>query len=167
MNISKRKIMPYSAALILMLSVLINAAFAGGPIALFNKTPIVYPSAGANITLNYDQGSLGSRSNATADALVNQSIAFWNDVSTATVNMTQGSDIPADVTASNYTTYDGKYSDGINPIIYDTDGSIIDTFLGAGLKIVCWGSRDRLILQVVLMPVSTPKVVRSSMVIFQ
>ena len=73
MNLSRHKIMRFSSVFVLMLSVFVSTVFAGGPISLFNKTPTVYPSGGTNITLNYDQGNLGSRSNATADALVNQS----------------------------------------------------------------------------------------------
>jgi hypothetical protein len=39
-----------------------------------------------------------------------------------------------DVGSGNYTTYYGKYSDGLNPVIYDTNGSVIDTVLGSGQK---------------------------------
>ena len=122
------------AVFALTLLVCMNAAFAGGPLSLYSNTPIVYPNSGNNIILNYDQGNLGSRSNATADALVNQSISLWNNVSTATVSMSQGSDIPADVTTANLSTYFNNFSDGINPVIYDNDGSIIDSVLGAGAK---------------------------------
>ena len=34
------------------------------------------------------------------------------------------------MTAANYTNYIGKYADGLNPVIYDTDGSIIDALSG-------------------------------------
>jgi len=112
----------------------VNAGYAGGPLSLFSNAPVVYPNGGTNIVLNYDRGDLGSRDNATADALVNQSIALWNSVNTSTLNMTQGSDIPVDVIASNYSTYANDFSDGINPVIYDDDGSIIDSVLGAGMK---------------------------------
>jgi len=36
------------------------------------------------------------------------------------------------VTTANYSTYFSAFTDGINPVIYDSDGSIIDTLLGTG-----------------------------------
>lgn len=39
-----------------------------------------------------------------------------------------------DVTIRNYTTYYNNHSNGLNPVIYDTDGSIIDSLLGIEAK---------------------------------
>jgi hypothetical protein len=114
------------------------AALAGGPLAscLDTHGPIKYSGAGT-ITLRYDAatptGALGAgRTKAQADAIVNNAIALWNNVPTATVTLSRGTDLPVDVTSANYTTYYGNYNDGINPVIYDTNGTIIDTDLGVG-----------------------------------
>jgi hypothetical protein len=115
----------------------IATAHAGGPLDLggaAGHTPVTYTNGGQGITINYDQGGLGSRSKAQADALIDQAIGLWNNVPTATVTLTRGADLPIDVTVANYSTYLGHYSDGINPIIYDTDGSITDALLGVGSK---------------------------------
>ncbi|MDH5232026.1 MAG: matrixin family metalloprotease, partial [Gammaproteobacteria bacterium] len=126
------------ALLILGLLSFITFTWAGGPLYIAGsdgQTPITYPAGGANITINYDLGNLGARyTNAQADAIVDNAIALWNNVSTSTVNLSKGSDMPVDVTAANIDTYYNAFSDGLNPIVYDTDGSIIDLKLGSGAK---------------------------------
>ncbi len=118
--------------LILIAILLTNIAQAGGPIGVTNNKAIKYPSGGKNIILNYDKGNLGSRSNNTADSIVNQSISLWNNVSTSTVNLGQGNDLPMDITRANFNNYLGKYSDGINPVVFDSDGTIINALFGSG-----------------------------------
>ena len=121
-----------AAGLLLSLSA---PAFAGGPLSVCSNVPTKYAGAGT-VTLNYDGGSatLGSRTKAQADALVTESVSLWTNVATATVSLARGSDLPVDVNASNYSTYLSNFSDGLNPVIYDTDGSIIDTLYGSGAK---------------------------------
>ncbi|BBJ22708.1 fibronectin type III domain-containing protein [Candidatus Nitrotoga sp. AM1P] len=86
------------------------------------------------MSLNYDQGILGSRTKAQADALVTEAVSLWTNVTTSTVALTRGPDLPVDVTSSNYSTFLSNFSDGLNPVIYDTDGSIIDSMFGVGAK---------------------------------
>jgi len=107
--------------------------WAGGPLNVCSGTPIKYPGAGT-VTLNYDQGNLGSRTNAQAGALVTDSVSLWTNVTTSTVSLLRGTDLPVDVTTANYTRYLDNYSDGLNPIIYDTDGSITDALFGVNAK---------------------------------
>lgn len=83
------------------------------------------------VALNYDQGNLGSRTNAQAAAIVDNARALWNNVSTATVTINRGADLPADVTAANFAAYRSS-GDGLNPVIYDNDGALIDNALGVG-----------------------------------
>ena len=110
------------------------AASAGGPLGVCSAgTQIKYPGAGS-VTFNYDRGTLGTRSNAAAATIVNNAIAMWNNVATATVTLTRGADLPVDVTTANMNTYlgNGTFGDGINPVVYDTDGTITDAMLGSG-----------------------------------
>jgi hypothetical protein len=107
------------------------SAHAGGPLGTCYGSPVKYPGTGA-VTLRYDLGGLGSRSKAAADALVTNAISFWTNVPTSTVTLARGADLPVDVTTANVNTYYGRWSDGINPVIYDTNGSIIDMILGTG-----------------------------------
>ncbi len=109
-----------------------GAAHAGGPLLLC--APGLYATyPGHTAALNYDGGgTLGTRTKAQADAIVNNAIALWTNVPTATISLTRGADLPVDVTSANVDTYYNAFGDGLNPVIYDTDGSIIDLKLGAG-----------------------------------
>ncbi|MDP1681402.1 MAG: Ig-like domain-containing protein [Burkholderiales bacterium] len=129
----------YLAQLSLFVSICLGGAtaFAGGPLNLAGSaghTPVAYPNGGQNITMNLDQGNLGSRTKAQTDALLTQAFGLWNNVSTTTVALNRGADLSVDVTAANYSTYLSQYSDGLNPVIYDTDGSITDDLFGVGAK---------------------------------
>ena len=107
-------------------------AQAGGPLGVCNNVPVKYTGAGP-VALNYDGGgTLGTRTKAQADAIVTAAASMWTNVPTATITLSRGPDLPVDVTAANYTTYYQKFSDGLNPVIYDTDGTIIDLVLGTG-----------------------------------
>ena len=86
------------------------------------------------VSLNYDLGTLGGRTKLQADAIVTNAVALWTNVGTATITIGRGSDLPVDVTVANYLTYLNHYSDGLNPVIYDTDGSITDDLFGTGSK---------------------------------
>ncbi len=114
-------------------SVITTFAHAGGPLGVCHGVPTKYPGAGA-VTLNYDRGTLGSRTKVQADALITAAISVWPNVPTTTVTLARGADLPVDVTTANYTTYFDNSSDGLNPVIYDNDGSIIDLIFGVGAK---------------------------------
>lgn len=102
--------------------------------------PVRYTSP--DIVLNYDVGPLGTLNNTAANDLFLQSINLWNAVATSTINFTRGSDLPSDINETNYqsliipqtggTTAHTSFTDGLNPVIYDTDGKILDDYLGAG-----------------------------------
>lgn len=120
------------------IAVMASTAHAGGPRVVCNTgAPIKFPGAGS-VTLNYDLGSLGTRSKAQADALVTGGIALWTNVSTASINIARGPDMPEDVTTANLATYypnnATNTADGLNPVVYDTDGSILDAIFGTGTK---------------------------------
>ena len=110
------------------------AAQAGGPLELYNHQAIVYPNGGTSLTLNLDQGSLGTRTNAQAVALVQNAIALWNGVGTSTMRFKIGPQLSTDYTSANYTQVLGNYTDGLNPVLFDTDGTITDALFGAGAR---------------------------------
>jgi hypothetical protein len=127
------KCSPVFAALGLLFVPMI--ALAGGPLNVCNdgaRTPIKYSGAG-NIVLNFDQGNLGARSKARADELVENAIAIWGSAPAATVTLTRGADLPVDVTTANLATY-SVTNDGLFPVIYDSDGSIIEATFGTAAK---------------------------------
>ncbi len=118
--------------------------FAGGPLIIegpAGHTPVHY--ANPVIVLNVDPGPLGSRSNAQANKILHGAFALWNNVSTSTIQFVQGADLSQDITINNFTSVLPapqanltssalKANDGLNPVVYDSDGSIIDAFFGVG-----------------------------------
>ena len=66
-------------ALFVSLCVAGMSAFAGGPLNLAGpagRTPVTYPNGGQNINMNLDQGNLGNRTKAQADAN-NKKVQEW------------------------------------------------------------------------------------------
>lgn len=110
-----------------------TSAQAGGPLGVCLNQPLKYTPG--TVTLNYDGGgNLGSRNKAQADAIVTNAVSLWTNVGTSNVTLNRGLDLLVDVTSANYLTYYNVIGDGLNPVIYDTDGAIIDTLLGVGAK---------------------------------
>lgn len=115
-----------------------SSVLAGGPWGIYNGTAIKYPGAGT-VVLNYDQGALGIRSKALADAKVTEAVSLWTNVTTATVSLSRGPDLLVNVDATNYLTYFGALNasishDGLNPVVYDSDGAILDLLFGVGAR---------------------------------
>jgi hypothetical protein len=109
-------------------------ARAGGPLDLVNHQPVVYANGGTSLKLNVDQGPFGARTNAQAVALVQNAIGLWNAVPTSTMRLSLGTALSIDYNKSNYAGIFNNFSDGFNPVIFDTDGSITDAIFGAGAK---------------------------------
>ena len=117
------------------------SAMAGGPLVLEGPNGHV-PARYQNpiIEFNIETGALGTRDNEIADQLVRDALTVWSTTSTSTISLTQGSDVPVDINATNFNSYIPdpfnnaihNDDDGLNPIVYDNDGSIIDAFFGIG-----------------------------------
>lgn len=117
------------------------SAMAGGPLVLEGPNGHV-PASYQNpiIVFNIETGTLGLSDNDVADQLVRDALAIWNNTITSTISITQGNDVPADINETNFTSYIPNPvnnaihndDDGLNPIVYDNDGSIIDAFFGVG-----------------------------------
>jgi Tol biopolymer transport system component len=103
----------------------------GQPMAWGKAVPIVY---------NLDQGPLGQLSESNARALATAAFAVWG--AEGVVSFTPGTPLPSNVDAAgtpatnpnhleHYWRVDG---DGISPVIFDQDGSIIDELFGEGAR---------------------------------
>ena len=109
--------------------------FAGGPLYTFNGKAVVYKNV--PVTFRTDRGPMGVFTEAEATALAVSSFQVWQDVSTATVAFKNDGQLPVDVDGTNFLNYTGYYgilADGINPIIFDSDGAITDSLFGVGSK---------------------------------
>jgi hypothetical protein len=127
------------AFFIILLSLTAVVSHAAGPLFLEGTngtTPVRYSNP--IIAMNFDLDMLEIvTTNAESDALVLDAFNLWNSVATSTINLMQGADLPSDIDISNYDTYIPAgigapipADDGLNPVIYDTNGEIIDTFFG-------------------------------------
>jgi hypothetical protein len=126
--------MRQSASLLLLLQTLfLNPhLYAGGPLNTVNGRAVVYQSSHFPILYHPDRGNLGSFSNILATALVDTSFHLWSSVPTATITFQNGGRLPVDITRINYPRYLDNFNDGINPIIFDSNGAIIDAEFGIG-----------------------------------
>ena len=131
---SRSPLLPIGAVTLLVAAGIASHARAGGPLDLVNRQPVVYANGGSNLKLNVDQGPLGTRSNAQALSLVQSAVNLWNNVSTSTMRLSMGAALATDYNKSNYTAVFNSFTDGINPVIFDTDGSITDAIFGVGAK---------------------------------
>ena len=116
----------------LLIIFLCSYLYAGGPLNSFNGRSVVYQSSDFPVPYSPDQGDLGDFSNGQATTMVNTCFQTWQGISTATITFQNDGQLPVDVTSTNYSSYLDDFNDGINPIIFDTDGSIIDAEYGAG-----------------------------------
>ena len=127
---------------IIILQLCSSLAFAGGPLVIEGpngNTPVTYENP--NITLHVESGDLNTTvDNAAAYVILQEAFNLWNGVTTSTlnlaINLTALENEP-DIDSSNFDQYipslDGTIfngDDGLNPIVYDSDGEIIDAFFG-------------------------------------
>jgi len=116
-------------------------SFAGGPLILEGSggsTPVTYQNP--NITLHIESGDLGALSNTDADTLVQEAFNLWNNVNTSTINLViNQTAITTDIDINNFNDFlpavdgsDLNADDNLNPVVYDSNGEIIDEFFGVG-----------------------------------
>ena len=123
----------FCLTVVLMVSFLVTAAFAGGPLATRDGAPVVHDRFTFPITYKVDLGSLGTLDNLQATALVDECFSKWGDVATSTIYFSNDGNLGVDVDASNYGTY-WNSGDGINPVVFDDNGAIMDAVYGVGGK---------------------------------
>ncbi|MFQ5843851.1 MAG: thrombospondin type 3 repeat-containing protein, partial [Planctomycetota bacterium] len=105
----------------------------GDPMGWDTSAPVVYHA---------DQGPLGMLSNAQADSLLAAAFQTWEDVALADIQFAAGSELPVDVDASGTPATNPAHwanfwrvpGDGLSPVIYDADGSVVDDMFGAGAR---------------------------------
>ena len=126
---------------IIILQLCSNLVFAGGPLVIegpTGNTPVTYKNP--NITLHVENGELGLISNNDADNILKEAFKLWNAVNTSTINLIfddTDTRIAVDINIDNFADFLPKSisdtsnsDDGLNPIVYDSYGDIIDAFFG-------------------------------------
>ncbi len=115
-----------------------HVGLAGGPFVITNDgVPQVWGTEHP-VPFHTDLGPLGLLTNAEAIALVKEAFQVWEDVPSASISFASAGSLPFDVTGSNVFDILDVQGDGISPIVFDHDGSVIDAVFGFG------ASRDTL-----------------------
>jgi hypothetical protein len=108
-------------------------ALAGGPLFVVPSGGTLKPARWEGTVKVYtDQGTLGTLDNATANKLVGNAIKQWSSVPTSSFRAEIAGQLPFDVTGANAGQIIGVANGGGIQIIFDSDGSVIGDFMGAG-----------------------------------
>jgi hypothetical protein len=108
-------------------------ALAGGPLYVVPSGGTLKPARWEGTVKVYtDQGSLGALDNATANKLVANTLEQWSSVLASSFRAEIAGVLPIDVTGANADQVIGKANGGGIHVIYDSDGSVIRDFMGAG-----------------------------------
>ncbi len=111
----------------------VGTAIAGGPLYVVPSGGTLQPARWVGTVKVYtDQGTLGVLSNAAANKIVQDSIAQWSSVSTSSFRAQIAGTLPYDITGANADKVIGASNGGGVQVIYDSDGSVINDFMGAG-----------------------------------
>ena len=111
----------------------IAPALAGGPLFVVPSGGTLKPARWEGTVKVYtDQGTLGALDNATANKLVANTVKQWSSVPTSSFRAVIAGQLPFDVTGANAGQIIGASNGGGIQIIYDSDGSVIGDFMGAG-----------------------------------
>ncbi len=112
-----------------------STLFSGGPLQTLNGKSVRFKSN--VLTYSLDRGAFGIFTSKQARDLANSSFKVWDDVASSNVTF-QHSDadtLLVDVNGTNfldYTNLDSAKLDGINPIVFDSDGAITEALFGTG-----------------------------------
>jgi len=129
--------------LIVPFTIISSYGFCGDPL-------VIHPATGRSIVWGdstaipywIDNGPLGALSNDAARSIVEKMMEVWSSVDTASVGFQFQGYLPEDVTAHEFPDYlamvgcgassRGDIPKDVVPIIFDSDGSIIDLLMGEG-----------------------------------
>ncbi len=124
-----KKVFPF---ILMLFPVLSSNSTAGGPMNVSNGSPVLYNPSAFPVVYHLDQTALGEFSNQRAVSLADECFQVWEDVETASIYFSNGGFLPEVITANNYSKYLDNYYDGYNPVIFDSDGAIIEAEYGEG-----------------------------------
>ena len=112
-------------------------AAAGGPLVVQDGNPLRWRTT-SPVVLNVDLGDLGEFTQLEAVDLVQFALDQWNGVSTASVALSIGDPLPADIEDLDETGFTDLVttSDGTNPVILDSTGAIFADIFGAQNSII-------------------------------
>ncbi|MBI4446377.1 MAG: matrixin family metalloprotease [Acidobacteria bacterium] len=130
---------PFRLIFLVCLAAAGRLLLAGGPTFVGSGgLPFMWdPTVGVPYAI--DQGPLGSLNNEDAEQLVRDAFEAWKGVETATLTFSEQEPLSTDLNGQNYRSFMGSQLHPENPIIFDSDGSIIADRLGVEAKDVVLG----------------------------
>lgn len=137
-SIDLRALRPARRALLALAAcVTAGAAWAGGPLYVVPSNGTLQPARWHGTVQVYtDQGTLGVLDNAQGNQLVQASLTEWSSVPTSSFRAKVAGALPHDITGANAGTVIGAANGGGIQVIYDSDGSVIGDFIGAGYGVL-------------------------------
>ncbi|MBN2328400.1 MAG: hypothetical protein JXR73_14740 [Candidatus Omnitrophica bacterium] len=111
-----------------------NSVQGGGPLFVEDGQPVLWPENQVPIEYHVDPGDLGPFSQEEAARLIESSFSAWQSVSSASIRFQRGADLPDDVDSFNSYYYLNSDQEGMNPIIFDHDGAIVQSLYGRGAE---------------------------------
>jgi hypothetical protein len=123
----------FLAAILLTTLALPGSAWAGGPVsARTDGQPMVWDTS-RPIRYQVDRGALDRYSNQEAVSLVHSAFRTWTSVPTAQLRVEFAGSLAQDITGSNVAAFlDNLRIGSPNLVLFDNDGSVIDTIMGRG-----------------------------------
>ena len=128
-------------AIVFLLMLSVGEAVAGGPLGATGTTPNTYPATAMPLIYKTDLGTLGKFTNVVGKSIADYAFQQWDNVTTASLTIINGGALANNVTSATdpYISGVGQFNDGINPVVFDNDGSITDSRIGVGAKNTVYG----------------------------
>ncbi len=124
---------------VLILFAAVLSASAGTPLVTDSGVPYQWDLGAGGVRYMVDPGSLGSLTSDEAQELVSEAFRMWQSVPTATMSFVFDGLFSVDITDTNAQEYIQIPDDGVNPIVFDDDGAVIDLVLGEGARLTHLG----------------------------
>ncbi len=108
-----------------------SAGHAGGALLICRSgVPYTWDTS-QPVVWSPDQGAFGPLTNAEAVALAAEAFDVWTRVPSSTLAFEQGPALPVDVDETNFVEWMFGAPDGVTPMIFDEDGSIVELLYGS------------------------------------
>lgn len=131
----------FPALFLFLSSLFLLPLFAGGPIGGIGDVSTKYAAASLPLRYKTDRGSLGSFNNTQATEIAVFAFTEWDNLATADLSFSHLGQLDYDVVSASDPYISGleQFGDGVFPVVFDTDGAITDSRIGAGARQQVYG----------------------------